>query len=217
MTREEALADLVRRGVTAAREGRWAAAAADLTAVADDPDFLATAALDDLRARVLAVLARSLVEAGTPWDALPRIDAALALATRVGDVEELPDLRALRETAKTAAATARRVTSPAPLPDPLSAPSGVARALALCATAEAALRSGQPTHAAAAARAALEEAPAHELRPRMLARLAWARAAPESAADILQAAWREADAAGDPAWITAVANAARLAAVRVGT
>jgi hypothetical protein len=215
VTREEALAGSIRDGVAAARDGRWSVAVDLLRGVADDADLASSPDLLDIRARVLAVLARSLVESGAPDEGLARAQQAIDAATRVGDVEELSDLKALREAARTAVASQRRTRLKTALPNPEAQPAGEARATAHCAHAEAALREGRLDDAVSSAAAALREAPPDCVKPRMLARLAWARARPSQAGPLLQEAWAEADRAGDTTWVAAVARAAHLAGIQL--
>ncbi len=218
--RSEEVADLVRRGVVAAKAQKWTEAAALLLAAVDDPALVSSVDLQDVRARVLAVYARALLESGQPAEALVRAEQALLLAGIVGDSEEVPDLKALVETARVALASSRRAANKPPGAaldeDPNDAPSDAARALAWCRKAEALLASGRAAEALVAAEQAISLAPHEAIRTRMLARLVGARAAPEQAQVLLNAAWIEADAQSESTWLTAVAKAAVLAGLSVG-
>lgn len=208
------IARRVTEGVSALREGR-AAEAADLLEVCMDAEWVAATDTADLRCRALSLSAQALWQAGRADAALRRIDAALALARALGDLEGLNEIGELQARIQ---ASAR--------PPPASARSWAAGAEAELQAATAALEREDFTSAGELAARAVAAAgrydPATGTLPRdvrvaVLARVLAVRADPSRGAAWLHEAAEIARDAEQATLLGAVARAAGSLGVDLGT
>jgi tetratricopeptide (TPR) repeat protein len=208
-------------GLAALRAGKPADAVAPLLEVADDRELAAAEDLADVRARALSLCAQALLLAGRPGEALPRAEAALALARRIGDPEGTADVEQLvgqiRAARPSAAPPNPLRHAPSASVDEIEArvrdPGARAELLLRSATAE--LDAGRLDEGAVRATRALDAAPDLP-RIGVLARLALARARPDEAAALLREAAEVARDAHEPTLLGLVSRAAELASVDLG-
>lgn len=219
------LADRVRRGVDALKQGRPAEAVDALEPVATDPAFETQGDLADIRARVWSLLAQALLEAGRPHEADPWARRALQAVTDLGDEQGEQAVRALHQRIFAAATdlhrqrTAIERVASTDVDELLAGAEGPQeRAGVLVEKANAEARVGRAAAATDLARRALAIARgADAAREQVLALLVLAEAQPDEASGHLHAAWAIAEAADESTLVGAVARAAGTAGVRLPT
>lgn len=200
------IARMLADGVTALKSGRFDEAAQLLGAVCDAPSFAAATDLLDVRGRASSLCAEALLLAGHPEQAMPRIDAALALARRAGDIEGISEVERLQERIRRAPRpSAQRI----PQLPPTAATDPAERLLQ---EAAAALDAGQRERAQSAADRAIAIA-ADRPRIAVIGRILRAKAEPSSASRELNEAAALARSASEPTLLALVIKTAELLSI----
>jgi tetratricopeptide (TPR) repeat protein len=204
VTTSQRIAQRLTAGIRALKEGQ-AEAAAELLEVCVDPEWVAATDTEDLRCRALSLSAQALMRAGRLEAAQRRAEAALALARSLGEVEGTQEITELLNTM-----AAERVARPAPAARrwPSARNEGELQAAAD------AIDAGDLERGRAIAEAALSSG---DPRTAVLGRLLIVRADPDQAAELLPAAAEIAREAEEPTLLGAVARAASLYGVDLGT
>ncbi len=218
----------IREGVTALQERRWEDAVRTLEPVAHDADLRGADDLQDVRARVLSLLAQATLEAGQIHAADAACREALRVLRRVGDKAGVAEVRGLQDRvvaalAEAAEAARRRAeqaeVAAAPLgPYLAEARTPVERAERLVKKATACADVGDEAQGLPLAEEALALARADgAVTWEVFARVALARLAPDRAQEHLHAAATLAARSAEFNLVSVIVEACRLLNVSLPT